>query len=627
MGGMRIMGIMGKLGILGVMGVVLLLAACSKDVKVNDLKIIPEPVSIQKSGEAFILEDNVSISISGLEEGSNTVKTFLNTLRRAHLKANVVSSNEKSMMKLVVRDSLDPLLGSEGYRIEIGDGGIVFSANTEQGLFYACQTFVQMLPPDILERSYSSIALPYCTINDYPRYPWRAVYLDVCSHYQSPTFVKKVLDIMASYKMNRLVWHLADNHGWRLPSRRYPMLNVKGSWRVYRPNTDWNDTIIPGPKERANYGGFYTRQDIANIIKYADSLNIEVIPSIEIPGHCSPILSAYPQLSCDNGDYPIPCGAYTYTTPILCAGNDSTLIFVNDVLDEIAEMFPSKYIHLGGKEADMNNWSSCSKCRNRMHENHLSRNEQLFAWFLQQAAQHLDSLGRTPLTWDLPDNTAPLVPNAIVISKNFSSGAGAAQAGNRVVMCPDENCNFSRYQNNPNFHSDKAADGITTLRHVYTFSPTPSSSSKNTADNIIGAQCLLTTEYISNESDAEYMLLPRLLALSEVLWSPSEARSWNRFRNHVEEQKMRLRTKGYNICEGSFMPTVESIPIDTNILSVTISIEVPNTYLFYTTDGSTPTRNSQVYISPIKVAPNTTLKVLPVYQDKPQDSIYVFSID
>ena len=602
-----------------------LATACDDTVSVTDLKIIPEPVSLEKSDQTFLFGDNITISISGLGQNSNTVKHILNSLRHARIQPNLVSHNEKSVMQLIVRDFLDPQLGDEGYRLEINTDGIILSANTEQGLFYAYQTFIQMLPSDILENSYSSIALPLCTIVDYPRYSWRAVYLDVCSHYYSPTFIKKILDIMANYKMNRLVWHLADDHGWRIPSQKYPLLNSVGSWRVHRRNSDWFDTIVPRPNERPTYGGFYSKQDIADIVEYAATLNIDVIPSIEIPGFCSPILAAYPQFSCDSGDYPIPCGAHSSTNPILCAGNDSVSIFINDILDEIAELFPSKYIHLGGSEANMDHWRDCPKCHKRMNDNHITHDNQLFVWLLRQAAQHLNELDRIPLTWDLPDN-APLIPGAIVTSQTISSGIGAAETGNQVVMCPPDYCLFSRYQCNPKYQY-RALDGITTLAHVYSFDPVPQSTPKRSANNIIGAQCILTTELFLTEEVAEFMLLPRLLAFSEALWTSSENKNWNRFRRNVEEHKIRLRTKNYNYCEGSFMPIVHTKKIDNNTFSVNVSTEVPNTYIFYTIDGSTPSRNSQVYVSPIKTSPNTTLKILPIYKDIQRDSIYVYTIE
>lgn len=605
------------------MGTVLLLAVgCSKTTNVNDLKIIPEPVSIEMTNQVFLLEDNISIAISGLGQNSSTVKYILNSLRHGHIQPNLVSHNEKSVMQLVVRDSLDLSLGNEGYRLQITPDDITLSANTEQGLFYAYQTFIQMLPSDILEETYSPIVLPTCTIVDYPRYAWRGLYFDVCSHYYSPLFIKKILDLMANYKMNRLVWHLADDHAWRIPSTKYPLLNTIGSWRVYRRNNDWNDTLIPRQNDRATYGGFYSKQDIAEIVEYAASLGIDVIPAIELPGHCSPILAAYPQFSCDNGNYPIPSGAYSTTTPILCAGNDSTLVFLNDILDEIADLFPSKYVHIGGHETSMANWRICYKCHRRMMENHLNDNDQLFVWFLRQAAQHLRERERTPLSWDLP-YSAPLVPGAIVSAQGLSSGVGAAQAGNKVIMCPPDYCLFSRYQANPDYQPT-ARDGITTLAHVYSFDPVPLSTPKRTALNIIGAQCVLSTEHFPTEDVVEYMLLPRLLAFSEALWSTGESKTWNRFRRNVEEQKIRLRAKNYRFCNGSFIPIVHTHKIDDNTFSVTVSTEVPNTYIFYTTDGTTPSRNSQVYVSPFQIAPNTTLKLLPVYHDQPQDSVYEY---
>lgn len=617
---MRTKGLLRILGVLGVVGT--LLTGCNNTMKVNELKIIPEPVSIEKGDKEFVLEDNISIAITGLGQNSGTVKYILNSLRHAHIQPNLVSHNEKSVMQLIVRDSLDPRLGSEGYRLQITPDSITLSANSEQGLFYAYQTFIQMLPSDILEESYGSIALPSCTIIDYPRYAWRGLYLDVCSHYYSPLFVKKILDLMANYKMNRLVWHLADNHAWRIPSTKYPLLNTIGSWRVYHRKSDWNDTILSRHNERATYGGFYSKEDIAEVVQYAAALGIEIIPAIELPGHCSPILAAYPQFSCDNGNYPIPSGAYITTTPILCAGNDSTMVFLNDILDEIAELFPSKYVHIGGSETTMDNWRSCYKCRHRMMENHLHDNDELFVWFLRQAAQHLRELERTPLSWDLP-YSAPLVPGAIVGAQSLSSGVGAAQAGNKVIMCPPDYCLFSRYQANPDYQS-RARDGITTLAHVYAFDPVPLSTPKRTALNIIGAQCILSTEYFPTEDVVEYMLLPRLLAFSEALWSTGESKTWNRFRRNVEEQKIRLRSKGYSYSEGSFIPIVHTRKIDDITFSVTVSTEVPNTYIFYTTDGTTPSRNSQVYVSPIQITTNTTLKLLPVYHDHPQDSVYEY---
>ena len=606
---------------------ILLLAtlSCSRSAEVKELKFIPEPVSFEKTDEVFLLEEEVSISISGLGQNSNTVKYILNSLRAGRIQPKLVGVNEGSVMRLVVNDTLDPRLGDEGYRLEITKEGISFFANTEQGLFYAYQTFVQMLPPDILVNSYGPIALPVCSLVDHPRYAWRGLQLDACSHYYSPLFIKKTLDLMANYKLNRFVWHLADDHGWRIPSDKHPRLNTVGSWRVYRRNTDWNDTVVPRPGERATYGGFYSKQDIADIVAYAAALGIEVIPAIELPGHCSPILAAYPALSCDSGNYPIPCGAYSETNPILCAGNDSTLLFLDEILDELVELFPSKYIHLGGSEARMDNWKSCPACHKRMLDNHLSGNNQLFSWLLQHAAQHLRSLDRIPLTWDLPDAT-PLVPGATVTARSVSSGIAAAQAGHKVIMCPSDYCLFSRHQGNPDYHP-RALDGITTLAHVYSFDPVPLATSKHTSKNIIGALCILSTEHFPTEDMAEYMLLPRLLAFSEALWSPAEGKNWDRFRRNVEEQKIRLHAKGYNFCDGSFMPIVHTRKGKDGLLEVTVSTEVSNTYIFYTTDGSTPDRNSQVYVSPILTYPGTTLKLLPVYHDVQQDTVYEYIIE
>ena len=345
---------------------VLLLAGCGRKAVITDFNIVPEPVfMVQKEG-VFTLHGSPKVSMVNLGQNSPIAKYIMKSMRHGHLHPSLVSAAEKSDIEIVVNDTANPEIGDEGYVLEVRSDGIRLSANTEHGVFYAYQTLVQLLPPDITQTNYSSITLPECTILDYPRFAWRGAHLDVCRHFFPAKFVKKYIDVMANYKLNKLHFHLTDDHGWRLPSERYPKLNSVGSWRVDRDDQPWGQATPPQPDEKATYGGFYTREEIADLVDYAAARGIEIIPEIEIPGHCCAILAAYPKLSCDGGPYEVQIGPYWPPKAILCAGNDSTLVFLKAVLDEVVEMFPSQYIHIGGDEAVKDMWKGCLFCQRRI---------------------------------------------------------------------------------------------------------------------------------------------------------------------------------------------------------------------------------------------------------------------
>ena len=605
---------------------VTLLAACGRSVTVTQIDIIPEPVfMVQKEG-SYTLDRTVAVATQGLGQNSPTAKYIMNSLRHAHLRPTLVAQSEENDIELIINDTVNPELGDEGYLLEVRQTGIRLSANTETGLFYAYQTFSQMVPPDILEHTYSSITLPECTILDYPRFEWRGAHLDVCRHFFPVKFIKKYLDVMACYKMNRFHWHLTDDHGWRLPSDKYPGLNTIGSWRVNRDDQPWGQADPPEEDEERSYGGFYSKEEIADVVSYAASLGIEVIPEIELPGHCCAILAAYPQFSCDNKAPAIPIGPYWPPEEILCAGNDSTLLFIKDILDEVMALFPSQYVHIGGDEAVKDKWKSCYKCQHRMAVEHLRDEEQLQGWMMRQVADYLRENGKTPIGWDEAVDCGGLGPNAMITAwRSAQTGQNAARAGNKVIMCPTEYCYFDYYQADPRYQP-KAIGGLITLAKAYSFDPAPIGTNNYVAESIVGGQCNLWTEFINTPSHAEYMLLPRLLAISECLWSPRDAKNWNRFRKKVELQKTRLNYKGYNYCEGSFTPLFRATLVDDHTMNIAIETEVPSTYIFYTTDSTTPNRRSQVYVGPINLRRGTHIKIQPVYKDKERDSVYEFVI-
>ena len=604
----------------------LLLSSCGRKATVTELTVLPEPVFMVKRDGSFNMKHTLKISISGLGQNASTTKYIMRTLRHSHMRPKLVTTRQNSDIDLVVNDTANTELGDEGYIVEIRSNGIRLSANTETGLFYAFQTLLQLLPADITEVSYRSVTLPECTILDYPRCEWRGAHLDVSRHFFPVKFVKKYLDLMASYKMNRFHFHLTDDHGWRLPSEHWPQLNEIGSWRVDREDVPWGEAEPAHEGERASYGGFYSHEELAEIIQYAAERCIEVIPEVDFPGHVSAVLASYPQLACDNYNYQVALGPYWPPKAILCAGNDSTLVFLKQTIDELCDIFPSQYIHIGGDEALKENWEQCPKCQRRIRAEHLGDEEHLQGWLMKQIQDYMREKRRTAIVWDDAIESAMLEHDAIVMSwRGIKPGLHAAVEGHKVIMCPTDYCYLDYYQADKRYQP-AAIGGHITLATAYSFNPIPLGTNSIIAGNILGGQCNLWTEYINTPAHAEYMLLPRLIAISECLWSQPERKNWNSFRRKIEDEKERLQIHGYNYCEGSFTPQFTARRVDDHTMNISISTEVPNTYIFYTTDGSTPTHQSSIYLGPVNLKRGTHIKILPVYKSIERDSVYEFVI-
>ena len=478
----------------------LLLASCGRTVTVTQIDIIPEPVFLVQKEGAYTLNRNIAVATSGLGQNSPTAKYIMNSLRHGHLRPSLVSRTEESDIELILNDTINPELGDEGYLLEVRQTGIRLSANTEVGLFYAYQTLRQMIPADVLEHSYSSITLPECTVLDHPRFAWRGAHLDASHHYFPVKFIKKFLDLMSFYKLNRFHWQLADEET--------PVLPLPGGYDII---SDTTDSIVDESKSSAGY----TEEEIAEVVAYAASLGITVVPE---------------------------------------EGTDMV-------------------------------WDD---------ENGVTR-------------------------------PGEILKRIVAARTTLQAGHHAARTGNRVVMCPEEFCRLDYYQADPRYQP-LAEEGLITLAKAYQFDPAPQGTNKYVEQCIVGGQSLLFTESIDNPAQAEYMLLPRLLAISECLWTPRETKNWSRFRKKVEIQKARLASKGYNYCEGSFTPLFRATRVDDRTMNIAIETEVPSTYIFYTTDSTTPTRQSQIYLGPINLRRGTHIKILPVYKDQERDSVYEFVI-
>ncbi|MBQ3982678.1 MAG: family 20 glycosylhydrolase [Bacteroidales bacterium] len=594
-----------------------------KNAEVTEYNIIPEPAYMVQKARSFSFSSRTKLYFENLAQNSSTTKFITNTLRKMHIRPAFIGTPNRGSITITLNDTINPSLGEEGYLLQVLPDGIFISANTEAGLIYAFETFIQMLPEDLHQQPHNHITLPECTILDYPRFPWRGSHLDVCRHFIPVKQIKRHLDIMAAHKLNKFHWHLSDDQGWRIEIEKYPELNDVGSWRADRSGVPWGEEEPARPGEESTYGGFYTKADIAEIVQYAQDRNIEVIPEIDIPAHASAILAAHPEFSCDHATYTVALGPCWPHKATLCAGNDDVIRFIDDILDEIALLFPSEFIHIGIDNINTENWENCPKCQSRIRHEGLADEVGLLNWLVTHIEEHLSRKGKRIIGWD-----------EILICNNLSSEAAIMATmgdstihrgtirGLGVINANAEYCDLDSYQADTAFHL-MAFPQYLPLSKCYQFDPMPKSLTSDLQPYCWGGEAVLWTGYIANYEQAEYFLLPRLCALAECFWSLPENKSWSHFQTKIEHQKKRMRCFGYKPCKGSFKPTVIKTHTEDDYL-VTLSTEVAGTYVYYTTDGSDPTPECSIYTGPIRLPKGTRLRTLSFYNGQAQEGIYDF---
>ena len=422
-----------------------------------------------------------------------------------------------------------------------------------------------------------------CTIKDDPRFAWRGSHLDVSRHFFGVSQVKKHLDLMAAYKLNKFHWHLTDDHGWRIEIEKYPLLNDIGSWRVDRDNQPWGQADTPRVDEPRTNGGYYTKEEIKEIVAYAAERYIDVIPEIEIPGHCCAVLEAYPQFACagDDTTYTVQYGPYWPPRAILCAGNDSVMSFLKDVMDEIIPLFPYSYIHVGGDEAVKYNWERCPRCKNRLKSLKLKNFEQLQSWMIVEVEKYVKRQDKNIIGWDEILEGGVSTDATVMSWQGIKGGIAAAKRGNDAIMTPTDFCYLNYYQANPDYQPPAMRASVVTLEKLYGYDPMPAKLTKEQQRHILGGQANLWTEYVNNYEMAEYMLLPRLCAMAEVLWSPREKRPWEDFRSRVARNIVRLQASDYRVGEGSYKPWLSVEMKNKTEMMATLHWEVEGTHLYY----------------------------------------------
>ena len=527
----------------------ILLYGCSEKPTPQKIALVPEPVSIQTdSTKVFVINKHTTLSFLNLSKDSETQKYIVENYRHFFgFEPKVQDSPVRNIIIFQLNEQQNEEIGEEGYQLTVDNKIILISANTETGLFYGFQTLFQLAPANANVENPVALGVPGVKITDYPRFEWRGSHLDVCRHFFNIDEVKKHLDVMALYKLNKFHFHLTDDHGWRIQIDKYPLLTEVGAWRVDRSDVPWGEAEPAQEGEKCTYGGYFTKDQIREIVAYAAARHIDVVPEIEMPGHSSAILAAYPQFACDDYPYCVAIGPYWPPKAILCGGNDSVMVFLKDVFDEVMELFPYEYVHLGGDEAYKDNWRACPKCQQKIKDLGLANEEELQAWMVAEIEKEVNKHGKKIIGWDeILDGG--VTPTATVQSwRGAESAIKAAQLGNEVVMSPTDFCYFDYYQDEPETQP-KAIGGYVPLGKVYAFEPIPDTLTTEQAKCIKGAQCNLWSEFIFTYDHAEYMLLPRLCALAETVWTPKERKDWSRFEATIPAQVHLLQQLGYNPC-------------------------------------------------------------------------------
>ncbi len=580
------------------------------------LNLIPRPSQLTEQAGSFQLTPETVIAVNAATEQTGR---YLSDVIARHTGWQLVVGKSAKDAVNIIRISQDESLatGAEGYRLQIANDGITISAAQPAGLFYGCQTLRQLLPMTTADSTAAaqnnSWDLPNLTINDEPRFAWRGMMLDVSRHFFPVEFIRELLDYLSYHKINTFHWHLIDDQGWRIEIKHYPKLTAVGAWRADRPDQYWSIRPPQQPGEEATYGGYYTQEEIREVVAYAADRFITIVPEIEMPAHSTCALAAYPELSCTGGPFTVPPGSIWPLKDIYCAGRETTFEFLENVLTEVIELFPGEYIHIGGDEAHKGEWEKCDSCQARIITEGLRDEAELQSYFVKRIEKFLQSTGKKLIGWD-EILEGGLAPEATVMSwRGTQGGIAAAKSGHHAVMSPVSHCYLNCYQGNLDMEP-LAQSGYLPLTKVYSFEPVPAKLNDEEARFILGAQANLWAEFVPNPNHAEYMLFPRLSALSEVLWTSRDQRDWSDFSRRIVDHFSFFEFYGINYSTSARQVRIETgKSFLSRKVKVTMSTELPGLEIRYTTDGSEPDGNSKLYEAPLRIAENMVLKAVTVH--------------
>ncbi|WP_047546934.1 beta-N-acetylhexosaminidase [Psychroserpens sp. Hel_I_66] len=591
------------------------LYSCKSEVlKTETLQIIPKPTSQIDHEGYFLLDETVGITYD------DTFKISGDFLRKFINKGSGIELKNTNEIQFILDKTIE---NDEGYTLDIQPQQIIIKAKTDQGAFYAVQTLRQLLPAkfEVGSISEENISIQCMTIIDAPKFEYRGMHLDVARHMFTVDFIKQYIDAIAMLKMNTFHWHLTDDQGWRIEIKKYPKLQEIAAYRDETLIGHYSDQ--PQQFDGKRYGGFYTQEQIKDVVAYAQNRHVTVIPEIEMPGHAQAAISAYPNLGCPGEQIKV-AEKWGVFENIFCS-KDETFEFLENVLDEVIPLFPSEYIHIGGDEAPKTNWKTCIDCQNRIKTESLKDEHELQNYFITRIEKYVNSKGKQIIGWD-EILEGGLAPNATVMSWRGTQGAvEAAKQNHNVVMTPTSHCYFDYYQST-NPEEPTAIGGFLPLEKVYGFNPIPSELSAEEAQYILGAQGNLWTEYIPNEDQVEYMIFPRILAMSEVVWSKNENKDYSDFVKRVEHFNKRLDILDVNYANHLY--EIEGALIsEENKNYYKLSTTLDNKKIYYTLDGSSVNQSSLVYNKPFPITKSTKIKAAVFDTEKRLGSIFSETIN
>jgi len=589
-----------------ILGLMLILSACNPK-GVDTKPLIPVPNILTYQTGHFQLSNKTTIVIEDKDLIAG-VEVF-NELIEQHSGSKLLVANKQGeTSNVIVR--LNTALEKEAYKMVINNNDVLVEAASATGVFYGLQTFIQMCPQSIHQQvgdANFSFEIAAATITDEPAFAWRGMMLDVSRHFFTKDEVMELIDYLAFHKINTFHWHLVDDQGWRIEIKKYPKLTEVGAWRVDREHLPWDARPPRKEGEKTTYGGFYTQEEIKEVVAYAQKRFITVVPEIEMPGHTTSSLAAYPEYSCTGGPFDVVPGGLWPITDIYCAGKDETFAFIEDVLSEVMALFPSEYIHIGGDEANKAEWEKCRECQARIKAEGLNNEHELQSYFIKRIEQFLMANDRTLIGWD-EILEGGLAPNATVMSwRGFDGGIEAAKSGHDVVMSPTSHCYFDYYQG-PVDSEPIAFNGYIPLEKVYQFNPVPEELSGEMAKHILGGQGNLWTEQVPTKEHMQYMAFPRMAAMAEVLWTNKEQRNWNNFSKRTGHMIKRYDAMGLNYAKSMYTVQFESVFNETEkAIALDLHTEVPDADIYYTTDGSEPSLSSNKYEEAVTI--DASLKI------------------
>ncbi len=592
------------------------------------LSLIPQPVSIVQTKGSLVLPHQLSIYTDNNAEVNRIANSLSLQLASNFYKVKVVPDKKPLAKAIHLYLVSDKSIPADGYRLKISATGVSLSANSPSGIFYGVQTLLQLFPKEIVNKdghtSVKQWSLPLVSIEDHPRFGWRGLMLDVTRHFFTVAQLKDYIDQMVKYKFNMLHLHLTDDQGWRIEIKSLPKLTEVGAWRVERTGT-FGTFPKPQPGEKPTYGGFYTHEDIKELVKYAADRFVNILPEIDVPGHSLAALASYPDLSCTPGEYYVSPGDRFMVWPgggqhfyglidnTLCPANEKVYEFLDKVFTEVAQLFPFQYIHMGGDETARNFWEKDEQIKALMKKENLKNLDEVQSYFVKRVEKIINSKGKKMIGWD-EILQGGLAPNAAVMSwRGMSGGIEAAKSGHEVVMSPTDFVYIDYMQGDASI--EPPVYSTLRLKKTYSFEPLPEGVNEKL---IKGGQANLWTEQVYNMRHAQYMTWPRALAVAEVLWSPKEKRNWNGFVPRVEKQFERMDAAQVKYAPSMYDPIITVSKKDSTTIIVTLNTEVEGLTIHYSFDNSFPDNFYPAYKTALTVPAESAALKLVTYKGNKQ---------